>query len=453
MNHINQLERPFSTQNRKSSIFVRKNSTINLKRGIWLYFLLLIFEGAIRRYIPPLATPFLLIRDPLALWLLFQTWKRGLFPGDVYSALMISIGIIGLFTALTVGHGNFFVALFGLRIFLIQFPLIFVIGNTFDRDDVIKIGKVTLWIAIGMVFLLAVQFYSPQSAWINQTVGNSGESGRLTGANGFYRPPGTFSFTTGVTLFYSLVTPYIIYFWLQTKEVNKKVLLAATFALLASIPLSISRGLLFQVILSIAFTFIALLRKPLLLRRMMIAIIGLGIVLALLSQVELFQIAVSTFSTRIDNANGSEGGLEGTFSDRYLGGLLGALSGSSNIPFWGYGMGMGTNVGSQLLTGQRAFLIAEGEWGRVIGEMGPLLGLMIVFLRVALTFQIGLASYKRLKIGNLMPWMLLSYGVLIVSQVGWAQPTSLGFCVLIGGLMLASLNVPKSIPNTNKAKP
>ena len=48
---------------------------------------------------------------------------------------------------------------------------------------------------------------------------------------------------------------------------------------------------------------------------------------------------------------------------------------------------MGTNVGSVLLTGGRTFLIAEGEWGRVLGEQGPILGLGVIILRLALSFQ------------------------------------------------------------------
>ena len=45
-----------------------------LKKGIWLYFLLLIFEGALRKWLlPGLATPLLVVRDPIAMFLLFRT--------------------------------------------------------------------------------------------------------------------------------------------------------------------------------------------------------------------------------------------------------------------------------------------------------------------------------------------------------------------------------------------
>jgi hypothetical protein len=118
---------------------------------------------------------------------------------------------------------------------------------------------------------------------------------------------------------------------------------------------------------------------------------------------------------------------------------VGALTTSGELPFFGYGLGLGTNVGSMLLTGNRVFLVAEGEWGRIIGEMGALLGISLVILRLRLTAVIGVACYKKLAQGDMLPWLLLSFGFLYLAQGGWSQPTSLGFSTLIGGLLIASL--------------
>jgi hypothetical protein len=57
-----------------------------------------------------------------------------------------------------------------------------------------------------------------------------------------------------------------------------------------------------------------------------------------------------------------------------------------------------------------------------------------------LSLSIANKSYQRVPKGDLLPWMLLSYGFLSIAQAQWAQPTSLGFFTIIGGLMLASLN-------------
>ena len=46
-----------------------------LRQLLWLYFWLLIFEGALRRWLlPGLATPLLLVRDPIALLAVIWAW-------------------------------------------------------------------------------------------------------------------------------------------------------------------------------------------------------------------------------------------------------------------------------------------------------------------------------------------------------------------------------------------
>jgi hypothetical protein len=62
------------------------------------------------------------------------------------------------------------------------------------------------------------------------------------------------------------------------------------------------------------------------------------------------------------------------------------------------------------------------------------------------------ASYRRLSGGDLLPWMLLSFGILNIPQGQWAQPTSLGFSTLIAGLIVASLKENNLIKIATKQK-
>lgn len=414
-----------------------------LKQAIWAYFLLLIFEGALRKwFLPSLATPLLVIRDPIALWLIIKSLQRGLIPSNIYLTTMVLIGTIGIFTATFLGHGSLPVAIYGARILLIHFPMIFVIGSILDYEDVIKIGKSTLVIAIPMAVLITLQFYSPQSAWVNRGIGGDMEGAGFSGAMGFMRPPGTFSFTNGLTLYYSLVASFVFYFWLNTQKINKVILIGATLALIVAIPLSISRSLFFTVVVIMIFTLFAVTKKPEYIGKTIGAVFGLLVALVILSQVSFFQTATEAFTNRFDNANRIEGGVEGVLLDRYLGGLIGAILGHDNesLPFFGFGQGMGTNVGSMLLTGKSKFLIAEGEWGRLIGELGPLLGMAIIFIRISLSAKICFATFSALQKGNLLPWFLVSLMLLVFPQGQWAQPTSLGFSTLMVGLVIASLN-------------
>ena len=411
-----------------------------LKRGIWLYFLLLIFEGALRKWVlPGLSSPLLVVRDPLAIWLVLSARNRGLLPSTGFLTVAVAIGIIGTVTATLFGHGNLLVALYGARVLIFQFPLLFVIGRLFNQDDVIRVGKALLWMAPLMTVLIGLQFYSPQSAWVNRGVGGNMEGAGFSGTADYFRPPGTFSFTNGVSLFYSLLAPFILYFWLQAAKVPRWLLVGATVALLAAIPLSISRGLFFSVIVSLAFTLVAVARRPKYLGQLLVAVVGGAVALFILSKMGFFQTGIEAFTSRFESAGVAEGGLQGTLGNRYVGSLQNALIGSFSYPFFGYGLGLGTNVGNMLLGLSGGYAVGEGEWERLAGELGPLMGLSVVFIRLALSARLAMAGYRRLVAGDLLPWLLLSFCLLSLPQAQWAQPTSLGFSILIGGLTLASL--------------
>ncbi len=419
----------------------RERTILLLKRGIWLYFLLLIFEGALRKWVlPSLAAPLLVVRDPVAFALLIVTYHKGFFPKSNLIPVFIITSTIAFFMTLLFGHGNLFVAVYGLRIFLIHVPFMFLVGKIFNKKDVIKIGKVILWIAVPMTILIALQFFSPQSAWVNRGIGGDMEGAGFSGALGYARPPGTFSFTNGTSLFYGLLTPFICYFWLQrNKIIPPWILLAASIGLLAAIPLSISRGLFFQIGISVLFALFIVIKRPGQLGSIAVTFVVFLLMVMILNNFTFFQTAVEAFATRFERANNIEGGVEGILVERFLGGMYRAVFEEQEIPFWGHGLGMGTNVGAMLLSGRLAFLISEGEWGRIIGEMGFFLGIIIILLRIVTVIKMGIYSFRRLALNNLLPWLLFSFSALNVLQGQWSQPTSLGFAVLSGGLVIAAL--------------
>lgn len=422
----------------------KKKYFLSLKKGVWVYFLLLLLEGSLRKWVlPSLSIPLLIVRDPVALWLIIKAWQKGVIPSNPYLTGIITFGVISIITAVLFGHGNLAVAIYGARPFLLHFPVIFIIGKIFTKEDVLKIGKFTLYLSIPVTVLVVLQFFSPQSAWVNRGVGGDIEGAGFSGALGFSRPPGIFSFTNGNALFYSFTAAFILYFWISSTSINRLILMAATGCLLAAIPLSISRGLFFQVGVSLLFATLAAFRNPKFMGHLFLAAIGIFIGIIVLSHASFFNTAIDAFLSRFTTASDTEGGLKGTLLGRYFGGMLLAFQNSIDQPFFGFGTGMGTNVGSMLLTGSRMFLISEEEWGRLIGELGPLMGLSVIFIRLMLSAIIAIAAYKKLVSGDLLPWMLLSFGLTNIPQASWAQPTSLGFFTIIAGLLLASLQNSK----------
>lgn len=414
-----------------------------LVKGVWLYILLLIFEGALRKWVlPSLAAPLLIIRDPVALGLLVYAWYNNVFPHSIYIVLITIIGAISVFTSLFIGHGNLFVTLYGARILFIHFPFIFLMGSILTREDVLKIGRVILWISIPMALLIAMQFYSPQSSWVNRGVGGDMSGAGFGGAMGYFRPPGTFSFTNGTVAFFSLAAAYIFYFWLRPGFVRKSILIGATVGLILALPFSISRSLTFTVVVMLVFVLMTLSQNPKLLSKILMGVAGIGVLVVVLSQIGILDTPMQVFMSRFESAATTEGGVEGTIGDRYFGGMYRAIVTAGERPFFGEGMGMGTNAGAVMLGAGRTFLIAEGEWPRTIGEMGALLGIAVILIRLIITFKLGVASYFKIQEGQILSWMLFSFTVLIFPQGVWAQPTMLGFGVVVTGLLIASFNEP-----------
>ena len=95
-----------------------------LKVGIWVYFFLWIFEGALRKwFLPALSMPLLIVRDPIVLWLIILASRRGLLKFNIYMAGMVFLGFVSLFTAVFLGHGDIAVAIYGARTLLLYFPM------------------------------------------------------------------------------------------------------------------------------------------------------------------------------------------------------------------------------------------------------------------------------------------------------------------------------------------
>ena len=52
-----------------------------IKKLIWAYFILLLFEGALRKwFLPGLSQGLLIIRDPIVIWIYYLAYVQGVFP-------------------------------------------------------------------------------------------------------------------------------------------------------------------------------------------------------------------------------------------------------------------------------------------------------------------------------------------------------------------------------------
>ena len=59
----------------------RRSKMSLLKKLFWLYFLLLIFEGALRKWVVPgFSAPLLLVRDPVAILIIIEAYRTNKWP-------------------------------------------------------------------------------------------------------------------------------------------------------------------------------------------------------------------------------------------------------------------------------------------------------------------------------------------------------------------------------------
>ncbi len=416
-----------------------------LKALIWLYIVLLIFEGSLRKWVlPGLAEPLLIVRDPVVLLIYAIALGKGWFPKNGFMLVLAGLSVASVAASFLAGQGNLIILGYGLRTNYLHFPLIWVMATVLDRRDVEHIGIGLLLLAIPMTALMVVQFRAAPDAWVNTGVGTAeGEVGQLYGADGKIRPPGFFAFVTGPQLFYPLAAAFLLAQLTATKRrLHWILLVAAGLSILIALPVSISRtvmiatgvvGATFVLALPFATKGGAGIVRPLLI---------LGVLAAGLSRLPVFKEGMDVFLIRWTEAASATGG--DAWSDvigRAISTLVNPFYFAAEAPFFGHGIGMASNVANRLINGVQGINLAEEEWGKNLLELGPVLGFAFIGFRFVLAFNLAAKSFRALRLDrDPLPLLILSACGVVVVQGQLGPPTLLGFVVLMPGLLLAALN-------------
>lgn len=420
------------------------------RKMIWIYLWLLIFEGALRKwFLPELSQPLLLVREPIVIFLMLRALQGGLIT-SVLARTMMFVSTISLIMTFFVGHHNALVGFYGWRIYFFHFPFMYIMGNVLTRDDLMKMLRFILVLSIPMTALVVVQFYSSQEAWVNRGIGGDEEGAGFSGALGYFRPPGTFSFIAGYVAFQGVVCASLLYYITMNHILSDKyrfsqwTIYTMLVCYLISIPTSISRTHLFQTVAFLLFLGIASLRSDYMKSKFIRFVFFGALAIVLLVATGWADTQLEAFSSRMESASNTEGGvIEGSIGHRFFGSFYRGLEGAFRRPAFGYGIGLGTNAGSKMMGGNMYSFGFNGEeeWSRVTGECGLLLGWTIIFIRVIFSLDIWRRAYRYLiEERDFLPWMLVCGVLLNVPQGQWGVPTNLGFCMLFGGFALAAIN-------------
>lgn len=422
---------------------------------VWVYLALLLIEGALRKWaLPQLSDPLLLIRDPVVLGIYFFAIRAHVFPSNAYVVLVGIIGLLSMIVSILLLYAYIpiksllLVTAYGFRCDFLHLPLIFVLANVLDIEDVKKIGWWTLLIMIPLAVLMVIQFKASPDALINKTAG-LGEGQQLTTAGGKIRPPATFSFISGPIFYLSAAAAFIIYGALNGRVYRAWLLLASSAALLVGVLVSGSRACVLAVGLVALGILIIMFVRPSAVNKIGATLLALAIIgfffFLFGSHIPFLREGIDVLSERFtSSAEAAETTVVGGLLDRMLDEFTDPFKYITNIPITGYGLGLGTAGGARFLVGQGALLLTENEWTRIIAESGPLLGLGFIAVRIALAFKLLKVSLRALRAGEVLPILLFTTAFLSVLNGQLGQPTTLGFTAILAGLCLAAANVDET---------
>lgn len=400
--------------------------TLDMTRAGYLFLavlMIVVFEGAIRKWVTSGASlPLILLRDLLALYLVFHVWKKGYLRRQkkitallvAWSCCVIAWGLLQVM----LGESSPAILLIGLRFWLLYAWFGYAAAVAMTDSDYRAAVLLTCLILVVLAPLAVLQYYSPPGAFINAEV-DSVDDEVFVAVAGVVRTTGTFSFTSGYATFLAVATPLALAVAGTRKRTLKQLLFAgAVFGtFIASTVVSGSRT---AVIFSGVMLAVYVLGELLFSRaankgRALIAAVSLLALAALF--VLVFQGAVDTTQQRFQQASEAE-----DFWGRLSNLFIGESDIYDDFSWLGHGIGLGSNLANFVRTGSTSFfLLAETEAGRTLLEGGVLGYLYTAIKLTVIVLGLGKSLAIAMRSGVMLPlllWLSFSLALLIWSGIG-----------------------------------
>ena len=227
-----------------------------IKKLIWTYFILLLFEGAFRKwFLPSLSQGLLIVRDPIVIWIYYLCYAQEVFPiNNKYLNKCFQWTLLAVLLSFIFTQAHPFTIAYGARTNLLHFPLIFIMAKVLKWQDVLNYGKAFLLLSPLMTWVVAQQFQAEAGDIINTASGGVGT--QLETSGGKIRASGTFSFVSGIVFYYCFAVSFIIYGFLIKDAFPKWMLYLGTSATLLAMVTAGSRAVIaesLQVVACIGF--------------------------------------------------------------------------------------------------------------------------------------------------------------------------------------------------------
>ena len=402
------------------------------------FFIFLILEGILRKWIfTNIEGPIAFIRDPIVIFIYISYFiysKK--ISQTVFYAIVFSIALT-IYSSLVVffNNGNLIILALGLRSYAFYVPMAFIIAENWREINFRKLLKLALWLSIPIAILVIIQFKSPVSSPINK--GTSDDvAGRFTVAFGIVRPYGPFTFAQAQNTFAAFMVALWLIAWERRRAyaITLTLMAASGFSVLTMGALSGGRTFFVWALL-ICFAYVV---AGLTAKNPMQGMVRLGrLAMAGLAFIIIFTVVFPTSFEAMSARQASAVRSEGSTVDRALG-AFSFLHQMEDAPLAGYGIGMGSNAAARYL-GHSGFSLGEEEWGRLVNELGPIVGLIIILFRILFTAWLGIKAINvNRRTGDGSP--LISFGfcsyLILLGQIT-AQNQMLSFCWLSVGITLA----------------
>ena len=229
------------------------NPSLILKRLVLYFFFYMILEGVLRKWIfPSLSTQIYFVKDIFLIIIYLIALKYDLMFKLKYSkSFIVFIIVISLFGFIgyDLSKNGIISYILGLRSYWLFLPLFLIIVHLYNKNDLIKLIKLNLYLILPYFLLIYLQSYLPVTSFLN-----SGFDGTLLSPE---RPSAFFTYTTQNIYYFLFLFFSLCSFILDKKELPAKDLIYLSilnFLLISVMILLKSRSVYFYVFTTIFYS-------------------------------------------------------------------------------------------------------------------------------------------------------------------------------------------------------
>ena len=443
---------------------VRQIAVRHIEKLVLVVFWLLILEGALRKWVAPqLAHYLFFVRDPFVVLLYWHAMRAQAFrrAGPWLAAGMAFAAVAPLLAFVQIASlGDSRMATimaYGWRQYFLYLPLPFALAGAISEQFLWRFMRHAFLATIITAPLMFAQFHSPPSSVINRGIAEDEalQFKSVDFLDNLIRPSGTFTSTVGTSNLAASTLALLLAAWLvpaSRRRISTWLLLLAAAATAVCLAVCGSRGAFVNSAIVVLFALLvgivaprAAVRGRALLIPMVLLVVG-----AVLYPI-LFPDALNATLGRFAAAQSLESSSSSLgILGRALHETVGFMSILGDAPLAGYGLGLGGNgrsfLGSD--TGLLPTIFAESDWTRHIVDLGPVVGVLFILYRIAVTFDVFRRSIiATRRAADPLPLLLFGYlGIGLFDGQLTGHGTVGGFLWLYLGLCLASCRIALERP-------